>query len=218
MHQLNAQVRKIIGKKVKRLRRQSLIPAVIYGHKIKPLSLVVSLKDFEKVYKQAGESDLIELKIDNQRPVNVLIHDVQRHPVTDRIIHVDFYQIKAGEKITVDIKLKLVGEAPAVKEKGNILVPQIEEIKVECLPKDIVHDIAVDISNLKEVGDTIRIKDLKIPPTLKILNKPEDVVVTVEAPMKEEITKPVEEEIIEKPTETEEKEKEKAKSEKVEEK
>lgn len=221
MYQLSAKIRKIIGKKVKTLRAKDLIPAIVYGRGIKPIPLTVSAKEFEKIYKQAGETDLIELKIDDKKPVNVLIHDVQFHPLTDKIIHVDFYQIKKGEKIAVNVKINLIGQAPAVREKDGILVPQIDELEIECLPQDIPHSIEVDVSNLKEIGDLIRVKDLNISKKLKVLTDPEDIIVVVEALKKEEVAKPTEEEVLEKPIEAKEikeKEVEGKKKEEIEEK
>jgi large subunit ribosomal protein L25 len=196
---LKARKRKILGKKVKKLRKMNLIPAVVYGHDISSLPVEVEKKEFEKVFKSAGESTIIDLKIDDEKPIKVLIHDVSYHPLTDEIIHVDFYQIKEKEKVTVDVNLKFINESPAVKEKGGVLIHHLTKIKIECLPKDLVHEIEVDLSKLSEINSLIRIKDLKIPSNIKVLENPEDVVVSVSLPKAEEVK------VEEKPEELEEK-------------
>jgi len=184
---LKARKRKILGKKVKKLRKMNLIPAIVYGHNISSIPVEVEKKEFEKVFKSAGESTIIDLKIDDEKPIKVLIHDVSYHPLTDEIIHVDFYQIKEKEKVTVDVNLKFINESPAVKEKGGVLIHHLTKIKIECLPKDLVHEIEVDLSKLSEINSLIRIKDLKIPSNIKVLENPEDVVVSVSLPKAEEV-------------------------------
>ena len=141
---------------------------------------------FERVYKAAGESTLIDLTIDGSEPVKVLIQDVQRDPIKDRFIHVDLHQIRMDEELDVDVELKFVGEAPAVKELSAILVTPLSSIEVKCLPKDLVHQIEVDLSNLKQFDDAIHISDITVPAGLQVMNSPEDVVALVQEPRKEE--------------------------------
>jgi large subunit ribosomal protein L25 len=213
MLSLQAKIRNILGRKVKGLREKDLIPAVCYGHGIKPRSVEVSYLSFEKVFKEAGESSLIDLIIDKEKPVKVLIHDIQTDPLTDKIIHVDFYQVKAGEKITTEIALKFVGEPPVIKELGGVLVTNMDSLEVECLPKDLVPEIEVDISKLATFDDDIRVRDLKIPPGLEPKVNLEEVVVMIERPRTEEELKgELKEE--EKPEEVSEEVKEKEEEEK----
>lgn len=188
--------RKLKGKKTEKLRKQGFIPAVVYGYDFKPQSVQFPYLEFEKVYKQAGESTLINLEIQGKKPVKTLIYDVQYHPLTDKIQHVDFYKIKAGEKITVEVELKFVGTAPAVKELGGVLLPSLSKVEIECLPEDLIHEIEVDVSKLENFGDAIRVSDLKVPGSIKVLQDPEDMVVQIERPMKEE-EKEVEEKAVE---------------------
>lgn len=184
--ELNATTRTIKGKSVKALRRKNIIPAVIYGHKVEPQLLQVDFLNFEKIYKEAGESTLIDLKLDNNAPVKVLIHDIKKDFISNKISHIDFYQIRKGEKITTEIELEFVGEAKAVKELGGVLVRNLSKIKVECLPEDLVHNIKVDISKLNTFEDSIKIKDLAISSKLKFKEKEEDVVALVLPPREEE--------------------------------
>lgn len=183
---LNVKTRTVTGKGVKNLRKQNLIPAVIYGKDVSPKNLIVEYLPFSRLYKEAGESTLIDLKIDEKEPVKVLIQEVQIDPLTGKFAHVDFHQVKMTEKIKAEILLKFVGEAPAVKELGGTLVKSIDKIKIECLPQDLVHEIEVDITPLKTFEDAIKIQDLKIPPGIKVLDDINETVATVEAPLTEE--------------------------------
>ena len=183
---LKAQTRKLLGRKTKQLRKEDLIPAVIYGHNIKTKPIQVDLKTFSKVFKEAGESSLVNLEIDKEKPTSVLIHDLSYHPLTSKIIHIDFYQVKAHEKLTADVELKFIGESPAVKNLGGILVTHLKRVKIECLPQDLIHEIEVDFSQLTSYGDEIKIKDLKVPERIRILEDGELIVVNIEEPAKEE--------------------------------
>lgn len=184
---LKAKPRDVLGRKVNKLREQSLIPAVLYGQDIKNQSLSVNKNEFLKVYNQVGSSSLIDLQVAETAPVKILIHDYQTDPRTNEIIHVDFYQIKEGKKITTEIELEFLGEAPAVKELGGILVKSFDEIEIECLPADLekIETIQVDLSVLKTFADAIYVKDLKVPEGIKITENPEELVVLVTPPTEE---------------------------------
>ena len=185
------------------MRKKKIIPAVVYGHQITTQNISVPYLDFEKVYREAGESSLINLIVENEKPIPVLIHDIQRHPLTGEIQHIDFYQVKTGEKITLEVGLKFVGEAPAVKELGGVLVTPLSKLKIECLPQDLIHELEVDISGLKNFEDIIRLKDLKIPQSIKVLASPDEVIALVKPPRKEEEIKILEEKPVEKVEEVE---------------
>ncbi len=190
---LNAKTRTKTGRKVNALRGRGQIPAVVYGHGLKNKNITVSAVDFKKVFKEAGESSLVNLIIDDQKPIQVLIHDTQYQPIKNTVQHIDFYQVKAGEKITAEAGLHFVGEAPAVKELSGVLVTPLTKIKIECLPKDLIHELEVNLSFLKSFDETIRLKDLVMPLGVKILGSPEEVVALVEAPRSEEEIKKLEE-------------------------
>ena len=173
------------GKKLKLLREQGKIPAVLYGHKIKPVSLLVDYSVFEKIFKAAGESTLVDLSIDDQKPVKVLIQDYQLDPVSNQFIHVDFHQVRMDEKLHTEISLKFIGEAPAIKDYSGILVTNLHHLAVECLPQDLVHEIEVDLSPLKTLDSVIKVSDIKAPPGITILNEGKDAVVLVQPPRTE---------------------------------
>lgn len=182
---LAAASRILVGKKVKQLRRRQRVPAVIYGHGLTSQAVDVDRRDFQSVWLQAGSSSLVDLAIDQTPPVKVLIQAVQQHPIRNTVEHVDFYRVKMNEKLQADIELDFIGESPAVKEQGGILVRALDRIKVECLPGDLVHRIEVDISRLKRFEDRLHVSDLTAPPGLAILEKPDEVVASVTAPRSE---------------------------------
>ena len=191
---LDAQKREATGKKVKRLRLAGSMPATLYGHNIKAQTIAVDARTFEKVYKQAGESTLVDLKVADAAPVKVLIQDVAKHYLNLKPIHADFYQVSMTEKLTADIPLKFIGEAPAVKELGGVLVKNLQELKVECLPQDLVHEIEVDLAALKVFGDTITVSAISVPAGITILNRAEETIVLAQAPrVEEEVAAPVDE-------------------------
>jgi large subunit ribosomal protein L25 len=160
------------------LRSKGFIPAVFYGHK--QASTPVSLKevDFLKVWEQAGESSVIHLTgkdIDHE----VLIQDIDLDPVTDKVRHADFYVIEKGKKVTVQIPLEFTGVAPAVKDLGGILVKVLHELEIEAMPKDLPHDLSVDISTLATFEDRILAKDVVLPAGVTLLTKSDEVIASV---------------------------------------
>ena len=214
MPTLSAKIREKVGKKVKDLREKGILPAVLYGHKIKNLNLELDLKEFEKIYKEAGESSLITLVIakgkdeaeasslslnveEKKQKFLVLIHDIQFDHLTEKPIHIDFYQPELKEEVEVTVPLIFEGEAPAVKDLGGTLVKNISEVEVKALPQNLSHEIKVDIGNLKTFEDNILIKDLIVSKEVKILKEPEEIVAAVARPEKveEELEKPVEEKV-----------------------
>lgn len=195
---LKVQKRELLGRKVQGLREKNLIPAVVYGHGAKNQNVAVEYVPFEKLYREAGESSLVDLVVDQEKPVKILIQEVQADPLTGKFIHIDFRQVKMTEKITTEILLKFVGEAKAVKELGGVLVKTVDKIKVKCLPQDLVHEIEVDLSSLNTFEDIIYVKDLKIPAGLEVLGNPNEPVVNVIPPRSEEELKALEEKVEEK--------------------
>jgi len=195
--ELKAEAREKTGNKLKTLRKKGFIPAVVYGPGHKPISVQVNYEEFRKIFEQAGESTIIKLKVKSQKSKveekNVLIHDFARDPISDKFIHIDFYHVRMDKPITAEVPLVFEGEAPAVKNLEGVLVKNITEIEVEALPKDLPHEIKVDISSLDSFDKHIKIKDLKLPAGVKVLVEPEEIITTVIPPRAEEVEeKPVE--------------------------
>lgn len=185
MTTLTVKPRTILGKKTRTLRSQGSIPGVIYGHGLEPTPVVIDKLAFDKVYRQAGESTLLDLVVEGGKASKVIIQDVQFHPVSGTVQHVDFHQVRMDEKLVVDIPLKFVGEAPAVKELGGILIKNVDHFKAECLPQDLVHEIEIDLSKLAEFNKGLQLKDIKIPTGIKVILPPEEVVAIVTPPRSE---------------------------------
>jgi len=193
---LKAKKREKIGKTVKKLRKKGVLPAVLYGPKIKNQLIEVNLKEFQKIYKEAGESSLISLEIGKEKNM-VLIHEIKKDPVSDEIIHIDFYQPILTEEVEVTVPVLFEGISPAVKELGGTLIKEIQELTVKALPQNLPHDIKVNIENLKNFEEEILIKDLQVPKEVKILREPDEIVAIVVPPEKveEELEKPIEEKV-----------------------
>lgn len=186
---LKAEKRKIFGRKVKKLRQEEILPANLYGKKIKSLALQLNLKEFLAVYSQSGETSIIELAITKEEKIHsVLIHNLQIHPVSDAPLHVDFREIDLKEKVQVVIPIELSGEAPAVN-KGGVLVLLLKEIQVEALPTDLPEKFVVDVNKLAEIGQSLSVKDLQYDKAkIKLLVEDENLlVVKIEEPAKEEV-------------------------------
>ena len=210
---LKAKTRDKVIRKNHSIRKQGFIPAVLYGAEIKNLSIEVDQKEFEDVYKEAGESSLISLEIENKK-FSVLIHQLARDPITGKFLHVDFYHPSSKKKVEAEIPLIFEGEAPAVKELGGTLEKGIQVVEVKGLAQDLPREIKVNVENLKTFEDRVLIKDLEIPERVEVLKDSDEIVVHVTPPGK------VEEELIteQKKAEEEKAEKEKPEEEKAEEK
>jgi large subunit ribosomal protein L25 len=192
IYELNAALRKETGKRLASLRASGLVPAVIYGGDVKEnINLSVVANDFKKVYAKAGESALLNLTIEGEKkPRKVLIKEVSYHPVKDQMIHADFYQIKEGQKLEVEVILHFVGESNAVKNLGGILVKNLNSLTVRCLPDDMLQSYDVDIAKLATMDSKIKVSDLLLPKALEVMNDANDVVATVAEPEKEEVVAP----------------------------
>jgi len=197
MLELNAKVREILGKKVKTLREKGIIPAVIYGEKIKSVPLEVDYKEFEKAYEEAGESTIIKLKIKGSKAKtkeeNVLIHKIGRDPVYDKFNHIDFRQVRMDKLISAEVQLVFIGKSSVVDIEGGTLIKGITEVEVKALASNLPREIKVDISVLKTFDDLIQVKDLKIPENVEILAKPEEAVASVLPPRTKEELEALEE-------------------------
>ncbi len=187
---LKAEKRKIFGRKVKNLRKEGIIPAIIYGKKIKSEPIEIKLGEFQKVFKQVGETGLLELQVDgSKRPV--LIHFVQKDPINDFPLHIDFLQVDLKEKVTAKVPITIIGESPVEKQGLGTVVQYLDEVEVEALPGDLPEKFEINANDLNSVDQTIIIKDLKYDKTkVEIRDDLQKIVVKVEAAKeeKEEIT------------------------------
>lgn len=175
---LKAEKRKTLGKKVKKLRKQDIFPGNIYGKAIKSLAVQVPYKDFEVVYKETGETGLVDLQVDGEiRPV--LIHNVQKDHITKIPLHTDFYQVNLKEKVKTMVPVETIGEPKAVADKLGIVMQTLNEIEVEALPADLPEKIEVNIEHLANVGDQMAVSDLKVASGVAVITEPSQVVVKI---------------------------------------
>lgn len=182
---LDTQVRTVFGKRVRNLRKQGVLPAVLYGGGKKNIALSIIERAFEKMRKSAGESSLVELRVDGGGTENVLIHNIDRDPLTHKPRHVDFLRVRMDELLRVAVPLRFEGESPAVKE-GGILVKVMHETEVEALPANLPHEIAVDLTRLTAIGDRFALADLIVPNGVSFVGDKESVIVLIEEPRTKE--------------------------------
>jgi large subunit ribosomal protein L25 len=196
---LNAQKRIVVGRKVKNLRKQDILPGNIYGKKIKSLAVAVAMSEFSDIYRKVGETNLIDLVIKNGKADEraVLISNVQKNPVSGNPVHVDFRQVDLKEKVAAKIPVELTGEAPAEKQGLGTVVQYLNEVEIEALPTDLPDKFVVDIAKLAEVDQAVLVKELPIDKAkIELKTDAETILIKVEPPQKEEeVAPPLEAEV-----------------------
>jgi large subunit ribosomal protein L25 len=178
---LNAEVRSVVGKQVKALRRQGGLPAVVYGHNFDPIPITLDAKEASRILAGITSSQLLALKVGGVTH-SALVREKQRHPVRGNLIHVDFLAVSMTEKLRAMVIIETEGEAPAVRDYDGLVVTGVEEVEVECFPRDLPERIIVDLLSLKEIGDAIYVRDLQLSSNVEILTDPDEMIVLVTAP------------------------------------
>ena len=191
---LDAELRSLIGKKVKTLRRQGKLPGIMYGRKIQPTPILMDLHTASRTLGQIGSSTLVTIVLEGEKHV-ALVREKQRDFIRGTLKHVDFQEVSMKEKLRANVTLEIVGEAPAIEDFNGVLVEGVTEVEVECFPQDLPSKITVDVSNLKRISDSITVADLVVPENVEILDDPEEMVVIVTAQAAEEEVE--EEEVVE---------------------
>jgi large subunit ribosomal protein L25 len=195
--ELAAEKRKVLGKRVKQLRRQGQTPGVMYGHDFEPVPLQFETRRLQQLLSQVGGSQLINIKVKGQkRPEMALVRDVQRDPIRQSVLHVDFYRVAMAERLTTEIPLEIVGESPIVERGEGILLQGISTIEVECLPGDLVDAIEVDLSDLIELDQALHVRDLAVPSGITVLTNMDETIVHVVPLEAEEVLEELLEEAI----------------------
>ncbi len=194
--ELKVSPREVLGKKVKALRREGVIPANVYGHALESVAIQISKDDLVHLLHSAGRNEIVYLHLDGEEARPTFLRQIQRNPVTDAILHVDFYQISLKEKVRMEVRLALVGTAPAEQKYGGTLLHSLDRIAVEGLPTEIPSVIEVDVSGLDEIDAAIHVRGLSVPDEITVLSDPEQVVAKVAPPQVEkEPEEEVEEEV-----------------------
>ena len=172
--ELNAATRDVLGKKVRFLRRQGITPVHVFGHGIESLALQCDTANLQRVLAHTGQTRVINLRIDGENtPRTVMVRETQQNILKGDLLHVDFYQVKMTEVIDVDVPIVLVGEAPALSTKENMLAQELNTLSVQCLPANIPNSIEVDVTSLTEPDQAIRVRDIVPGEGVTILNDPE---------------------------------------------
>jgi large subunit ribosomal protein L25 len=181
--QIAVEPRLVTGKKVKSLRRQGIIPAHLYGRGTDSLALQATASTVGTLLRTAERNQIIDLKIGGEpqaRPV--MLRGVQRNPITDELVHIDFFQISLTEKLSADVPLNIIGEAPAVHIFGGILLHAVNHVTVEALPADLPGHIDVDVSSLDTLEAALHVRDITLPPNVEMLTDPDQVIAKVSPP------------------------------------
>jgi len=192
-----ASSRTVLGKQVKQLRAKGLVPGVLYGHSFDAQSLQFDTRALDRLISRVSGSQLITVQIEGQdKPEWALLRDVQRDVLSRELLHVDFYRVQMGQRLTAEIPLVVVGESPAIAENDAIIIQGISSIEVECLPSALVEAIEVDISALLELDQSLCVRDLAVPAEIDVLSDPDEMIVRVvklaeEAVLEEEIVEEV---------------------------
>lgn len=177
---LSANKRNVLGKKVRFLRREGITPANIYGHGIESSAVQIDTASLKNTLSTAGTTSIINLKIKGDKnSKSVIIRDIQRHPLTGDLLHVDLYQVKMAEKIKLEVPLELAGESPAVRELDGIMIQNMSSVEVECLPANMPRSIEVDLATITEIDQSFHVSDLPISEDVTILTDPEKVILVV---------------------------------------
>lgn len=197
---LKAQERNVLGKKVKNLRKQGLIPAHVFGNLKEVEHVSVAIKDFLSVFHQAGETGLIDLKIGAEKVRPVMVRGFQKDPIKGNLLHIDFYQVNLTEKVKVPVPIIVIGgeDLESVKMGENVILQTLAEVEVQALPTDLVENIEVDVSHFQNVDDAITVGGLNYDKSkLTITNDPEEIVVKLAPAITEEMKKLMEEQALE---------------------
>ena len=178
--EIKSGTRDVLGKKTRFLRRQGLTPGHLFGHGIKSRALQCPTTDLERLVARAGTTRLVKLQVDDVKtPHMVFIREIQKNPVTGQLLHIDFYQVNMKEKMTADIPIVLIGQAPALKGKGRIMSHPLSHLSVECLPDRLPPRVEVDVSSLVELDDAIHVSDIRLESGVTILTNPEQLLAKV---------------------------------------
>jgi large subunit ribosomal protein L25 len=183
---LAASHRHVTGKKVAHLRREGLLPAVVFGRGLESDSVSVDAHEFEQLRRHAGPNTLIDLTVDGGKKTPILVHDVQLHRITRRPLHADLYVVRMTEELTVDVPLVAEGESEAADNLGGTVLHLIESVRVRALPDHLPQSIHYSIAGLRTFDDLVHVSDLAIPEDATLLTDPGEIVAKVLPPRVEE--------------------------------
>lgn len=182
---ISATKRTLIGKQVSTLRRAGKLPGVIYGHKIDPIAITMELKESTRVLNTTTSSSVIYIDLEGTEHA-VLVREKQRDYLKNRFIHVDFQAVSQTEKIRAEVSIEIVGHAPAVKDFNGVVVEGVDSVHVEALPKDLPERFVLDISSLKQIGESLTLRNIEIPEGVTVLDSLDEMIILITSPAAEE--------------------------------
>ena len=193
---LSAAAREVHGKAVKNLRRQGIVPAVVFGHGVESNAIQIDAHEFDLLRRRTGRNTLLDLSLDGKKAMPVLVHDVQEHPISRRPLHVDLLVVKMTEELTVEVQIVLTGESTAVERMGGVLLQLRNSVQVRALPDHLPQTVELDITPLEDFDQVLHVSDIAVPADVTLLTDAGEAVARVQAPRVEEV-EPVAEEAVE---------------------
>jgi len=184
---LSAAAREVHGKAVKNLRRQGIVPAVVFGHGVESNAIQFDAHEFELLRRRTGRNTLLDLSLDGKKAVPVLVHDVQVHPITRHPLHVDLLVVRMTEELTVDVQVVLTGESTAVERMGGVLLQLRNTVQVKALPDHLPQSLELDITPLEDFDQVLHVSDISVPADVTLLTDASEAVARVQAPRVEEV-------------------------------
>jgi large subunit ribosomal protein L25 len=189
--QISVDARTVTGKHTRRLRASGIVPGVLFGKTAGSVSLQLDAKALDLLYRQAGRTSIVRVSVDGGTATSAVIKSMQRHPLTGRVLHVDFFAPDLTLEMTVDVPIVFSGEAPAVEATGGSLFTSLDHLKVKALPSDLPHEVSVDVSSLVDLEAAIHVSDLTLDEKVTVLNEPDELVAKVMPPRVEVEEEPV---------------------------
>lgn len=190
---LTVEPRQVLGKRVRALRRRGITPVHLYGQGIAPMALQADTHTLRRLLPRLGKNHPLSIQVKGQEGSHIaFVREVQIHPVTGELLHVDFYRVDVTQRTEVEVPVVLVGEAPAVRRLGGSLTQVLHAVTVECLPLEVPDHLEADVSSLEGFDHYVRVADLRLPPGVALLTDPEEVVAYVSSPREEVVAEAAE--------------------------
>jgi large subunit ribosomal protein L25 len=184
--QIRVDARTVTGKQTKRLRASGIVPGVLFGKAAGSVPVQLDAKQLDQLYREAGRTSIVKVSVDGGRATSAVIKSMQRHPLTGRVLHVDFFAPDLTHEMTVDVPLSFTGEPPAVEATGGFLLTSLDHLRVKALPSDLPHELSVDLTPLVDLEAAIHVSDIAVPDNVTVLNEPDEMVARVMPPRVEE--------------------------------
>jgi large subunit ribosomal protein L25 len=189
--QIRVDPRTVTGKHTKRLRAAGVVPGVVFGKTAGSVAVQIDAKQLDQLYREAGRTSIVRVQVEGGQTTSVVIKSIQRHPLTGRALHVDFFAPDLTHEMTVDVPLVFVGEPPAVEATGGFLLTSLQNLRVKALPSDLPHELTVDLTPLVDLESAIHVSDIAVADNVTVLSDPEELVARVMPPRVEEEPEPV---------------------------